>query len=189
MTPPKKKYPYAEAMAVAKELCELLAPFCERIIIAGSLRRRRAKVGDVEIVFIPKVAEEKEDLFGTKRVSLADRRLDWLLNGGVIAKRPNVNGAAAWGDKNKLGLHVASGIPVDFFTTSERAWFNYLVCRTGGRINNTNIAVAAKRQGLMWHPYSYGFASRSTGNMLVVKSEKDVYAFAGLKYLEPHQRP
>ena len=42
-----------------------------------------------------------------------------------------------------IGLLGASGIPVDFFATTEEAWFNYLVCRTGPAELNTRIASAA----------------------------------------------
>ncbi len=35
----KKATPYAEALPLAQQLVEILAPTCERIEIAGSLRR------------------------------------------------------------------------------------------------------------------------------------------------------
>jgi len=50
----KVKYPRMAALSVAKELCDLLKPVTQRLIVAGSLRRRKEQVGDVEIVFIPK---------------------------------------------------------------------------------------------------------------------------------------
>ena len=43
---------YAQQMAEA--LVELLAPACERIEIAGSVRRGKARPNDVEIVAIPR---------------------------------------------------------------------------------------------------------------------------------------
>lgn len=51
-----------------------------------------------------------------------------------------------WGDKNKLAIHIPSGIHVDFFATTERAWHNYLVCRTGGAENNIAISTAAQKK-------------------------------------------
>ena len=38
----------------AKDIVERLRPGCERIEIAGSVRRRKESVGDIEIVLIPK---------------------------------------------------------------------------------------------------------------------------------------
>jgi len=43
-----------QAVKIAKKYVDLLAPFCERIEIAGSVRRQKPEVGDIEIVCIPK---------------------------------------------------------------------------------------------------------------------------------------
>ena len=50
----EKKYPHAEAQAIAQEVVEQLRPHCERIVVAGSIRRKKSEVGDIEIVAIPK---------------------------------------------------------------------------------------------------------------------------------------
>lgn len=192
----KRKFPRAEAVAVAKELCDLLKPKCERLIVAGSLRRRRELVGDVEILYIPKFEAAEipsEDMFKpptTKRVDQVDALLDWLLEQGVIRQRETARGSTTWGEHNKLALHVGSGIPVDFFASSEASWFNYLVCRTGGAENNVRIASAAKAKGWHWNPYGPGFSRPSGlgGEHFAVKSERDVFEFVGLPYLEPWER-
>src|ERR1035437_1907534 len=49
-----KRYPYAEAYAIALDVLEQLKPHCIRAEIAGSLRRKKPLVGDIEIVAIPK---------------------------------------------------------------------------------------------------------------------------------------
>ncbi|HUW32071.1 MAG TPA: hypothetical protein VM223_10700 [Planctomycetota bacterium] len=43
-----------EAKCIADDVKAQLAPHCERIEIAGSIRRQKAEVGDIEIVAIPK---------------------------------------------------------------------------------------------------------------------------------------
>jgi DNA polymerase/3'-5' exonuclease PolX len=45
--------PLAEATALATELVDLLRVFCARIEIAGSVRRRRPDIGDLELVVVP----------------------------------------------------------------------------------------------------------------------------------------
>lgn len=67
------KRPYAQMRAIADSLVERLRPACHRIEIAGSLRRQRPMVGDIEIVAIPRL---DTDLFG---VSLFTGDLDRLL--------------------------------------------------------------------------------------------------------------
>jgi DNA polymerase/3'-5' exonuclease PolX len=186
------RHPRAAALAVAGELCRALKEHCEdgRMIVAGSLRRRKATVKDVEIVYVSKSIEIMDGLFDVKRMPAVDNHLIQLLGTGVLAMRKNVNGSTMWGAKNKLAVHVASGISVDLFATTEEAWFNYLVCRTGGKDSNTEIATRAQDMGWQWNPYGPGFSKRTglgiaTETML---SERAVFEFVGLPYREPWER-
>lgn len=190
----KVRYARADAIAVARELCALLKPFTHRLIVAGSLRRRKQFVGDVEILYIPKLEPRRRlrqvDAFApptVEVVNLADVLLDSLVSRAVILQRKSVTGSISWGGKNKYATDVATGIPVDFFAATTDNWWNYLVCRTGGATNNTLIATAAQDRGLQWHPYAHGFTNRA-GRWLRVRSERAVFAIAGLPYLEPWER-
>lgn len=184
----KKKFNREVACKVAGEITNYLAGSCERIIVAGSLRRRKLRVSDVEILYVPSFELEKSDLFEQELVNQADKCLENLIKIGIIAKRKNKLGSEVWGEKNKLAVHVTTGIPVDFFSTTVDAWHNYLVCRTGGARNNTLIAEAYQRQGKKWNPYGPGFTIR-TGHQVRNASEAEVYANAGLRYLHPWERP
>jgi DNA polymerase/3'-5' exonuclease PolX len=183
----KVRWPRAAALDVARELCVRLKPFCERMIVAGSLRRRKHEVGDVEILYVPKREERAEDLFRTHRVSLADEEIGRMLREGVLSKRPSVNGATAWGEKNKLALH-RTGMPVDLFAVKDECWWNYLVCRTGPKESNIKIANAAQELGYKWNPYGEGFSRLSDGVMAQMGSEAEVFRFVGLPYAEPWER-
>jgi len=205
----KPKFPREAAIEVARELCRVLKPVCqpERMIVAGSLRRQKQEVGDVEIVFVPRFGEVRDGLFA-KDGDLADAAINALVTDGVLAKRLSTNGSPAWGGKNKLATHVKRGIPVDLFSTNEESFFNYLVCRTGSTNNNLVIATEAQKRGLKWHPYQGGFEIRElsvvldtfahtegilpphvyTGAMVPVRSERDVFTLAGLAYREPWER-
>lgn len=182
----KIKYPRATALAVAKELCDIQR-LCERLIFAGSLRRRKSEVGDVEILYIPKFTTVPDGLFDSKQVNIVDVCLEEMIRAGIIAKRRNVNGSVMWGEKNKLAVHAASGIPVDFFAATTENWFNYLVCRTGGAESNMAIASAAQAKGWKWNPYGVGFTDQHGGEWPVA-SEREVFSLAGLPYKEPWER-
>lgn len=174
----KPRFAWANAAPIATEIARALKPACERICIAGSLRRGKATVGDVEIVYVPKFEERNVDLFFTKFYSLTDDVIARLMAAGTLAKRKNVNGSEVYGQRNKLMLHPASGIPVDLFATTAEAWFNYLVCRTGPAEQNTLIAMKAQARGWKWHPYKEGFTR--DGLLEWVGSEKAVFDFVGL---------
>ena len=44
----KKRWPRSEALVVAEEIISRLTSCCKRIAIAGSLRRGKSDVGDIE---------------------------------------------------------------------------------------------------------------------------------------------
>jgi len=57
--------PFEEAQAHAQDLAELLRPACHRVEVAGSIRRRRSTIGDLEIVAIPRMHDAGQvGLFG-----------------------------------------------------------------------------------------------------------------------------
>jgi DNA polymerase/3'-5' exonuclease PolX len=186
--------PARAALEIARKFVQFLKPHCQKLVVAGSLRRRKPFVSDIEILFVPKFERvlDPTDLFKERMIvtPATDRALDVLLELGVLDKRPNVDGVCAWGPKNKLGLHLGSGIAIDFFTATPENWFNYLVCRTGGADNNVRIAAAAKRIGWKWNPYDDGFSREHCGRVErhVVQSERGVFDFVGLEYLEPNER-
>ena len=217
----KTKFPVEVAKTVARELCEVLKPCCEMnaaegrpfLVVAGSLRRRKAEVGDLELVYVPAWGEISNDLL-PEQGCLVEHALDVMIAKGILAKRLNSKGSVMWGPKNKLALHVATGLPVDFFATQKSFWHNYLVCRTGGADSNKTLALRAQERGLAWHPYHAGFSVESaavllsiidregihleggplrpelirTGKMIEANSERDVFALAGMEYKEPWER-
>lgn len=58
----------AHAQTIARELISLLNPFCDRIGVAGSVRRKKSIVKDIELVIIPKKVIEKAGLFGDEEI-------------------------------------------------------------------------------------------------------------------------
>lgn len=186
--PDKLRHPRAAALAVVRELLPLLTPCCERIIVAGSLRRGRQDVGDVELLFIPRFEERQIDLVTRVPVDLAAEAIEGMRGSGVLAKREGESGHTGWGPKNKLAVHVRSGIPVDLFTATEENWFNYLVCRTGPKESNQRIAEKAKSEGWTWNPYKAGFTDNANGRVMPMRSEREVFEFLGLPFDEPRDR-
>lgn len=186
----KTKFPRADALIVAREICHALKGVTTALIVAGSMRRRKEQVGDVEILYVPRfeTPSVKEDLFtAAPPENLADGTLREMINLGIIIPRKNVRGSTTWGESNKLAMHVASGIPIDFFATRPKSWWNYLVCRTGGATTNMRIASAAIDKGWKWHPYGAGFSNQQ-GELVPVTSERDVFDLVDLPYLEPWER-
>ena len=167
-----------KAKAIAEELKELLAPACEQIEIAGSIRRRKPDVGDIELLTIPKY---------TTGVNQLDREIGTLMMLGILGFRLNKRGSRVYGPKNKLLTHLPSGIGVDIFSTDNECWPVALVVRTGGKSTNKEIASRAIERGMRFHAYGRGF-TRVDDSELICRSEQDVFKAVGLRYLEPWER-
>ena len=187
----KTKYPRAAALAVAKELCDHLKPFClpDRLKVCGSLRRKKQEVGDVEIVYFGRNEDRQEGLFDKKSFDLAEEAIGKLLSNGVLEKRLNIRGISTWGLLNKLAVHKKSGIPVDLFATTEDHWWVSVVIRTGSKEFNLRIIESAAKNGLDLHAYGKeGFTRSSTMEPVPCSSEEEVFRLAGMAWLEPDQR-
>lgn len=184
----KKQWPRDTALQVAQEIVARLALSCERIAIAGSIRRGKPWVGDIEILFIPRMSTRPDGFFDTRIVSVASEVIDALLIEGYFSKRQNKNGVFAWGESNKLAIHTASGIPVDLFSTSEERWWVALVIRTGSKETNLRLTTGANKLNRTLNAYGYGTTDRATGETTKANSEQDVFSLCGVPYLNPEQR-
>lgn len=187
----KQRFDLDMAAEVADGLAERLRPACEPgfVLVCGSVRRLKPEVGDIEIVYVPRITRGPSmlDFFATEALNLADEVIaDWF-QGGMLDKRRNSRGSEMFGPKNKLMRHVATGIPVDLFATTAECWWNYVVCRTGGAENNVEICNAAIALGWKWNPYGPGFTDNN-GEVRRVESERDVFRLVGLPWKEPMDR-
>lgn len=183
-----RRYSRAECIPVARQIVNRLAPFCERLIIAGSLRRGASEVGDIEVMYISRTEKRPFDLFTTRDCLLADLELERMIAERLIAPRANKLGTTAWGSLNKLAIHCESGIPVDLFRTTPEKWFCSLVCRTGPAALNTRIATEARRRGYRWNPYGSGFTCLADGAVHPVHSEREIFDFLSIPYCSPLER-
>ena len=114
---PKTKYPLATAQAVAAELVHALQPACARLAVAGSVRRCKAQVGDIELVYVPRfadrpspIANSQVDLFQTKSVRV--NQVDLVLADLNI---PQMSGIELIHQMRQQKNH--SGVPVVMVTT------------------------------------------------------------------------
>lgn len=176
-----------KAKEIAEKMKALLAAACERInmdgsdqqaiIIAGSIRRQKPEVGDIELLCIPNYING---------VDMLDAKIQTLIRLDLLDYRLNKRGSKVYGPKNKLLVHVVSGIGVDIFSTTEECWPVALVVRTGGKETNKRIATAALKKGYQFHAYGRGFTT-PTGE-IVCNSEREVFAAVGVPYQEPWER-
>src|SRR5262252_2157090 len=105
--PGSAAYTLDVASRVASELVERIADTCVRVEIAGSIRRKRPTVRDIDIVCVPKVAAML-DMFGemtSTGIDLLACRLDELCGQRVIVQWRGKNMQTCWGPRLKRGTY------------------------------------------------------------------------------------
>ena len=196
----KIKFPLADALSLAHEMMlpsgHNLGAACARWQIAGSIRRKKPLVSDIEIIFVPRLRavpppqlELGMGLPATPvTVSLMDERLNELMRQGILEKRKSSSGSPMCGPLVKLLVHVHTQIPIDFFACSAPGWWTTLVSRTGGKDSNTELAGRANRLGFTWNPGGVGFTRISDGVEFPILTEEAAFRFVGMPFLPPEHR-
>lgn len=113
----KRRRSWLEMAAIAGQLVRELSPACQRILVAGSLRRGRPQVGDIEIVAI------------SDGDTLLDATDAWLASREVSKRLKSNNTPIAWGARFRA--MVWRGVSVDLFITTPEQWGLISVIRTG----------------------------------------------------------
>ena len=184
-----QRFPLAQAQALAEELRVLLGPACSRLAIAGSIRRRKPDCGDIELLAIPRLGKAL-DLWGPGitpmgGASLLDLRVVELIKRGVFAYRLDARGRRTFGPLNKLLVHVASGIPVDLFSTTAQNWGLALLVRTGPKEFNVRVMSRFRELGMAGHAYGGVTVNEAEAPC---PNEVDVFALLGWPFIPPERR-
>jgi DNA polymerase/3'-5' exonuclease PolX len=168
-----------EATPIADAIVRLLTPHCDRIAIAGSVRRRKATVGDIEIVCIPSTYRPP-DLFSTCDFGETRRSQDWIRAAyqiGRVTKGHPIDGRYIQFDRD--------GVQVDLFTATAENWGLILAIRTGSAaFSHTVLARGWVRNGYT----SEGGMLRRGAETVPVREEADLFRLAGVAWVEPEGR-
>lgn len=175
-TPDRMKY--ADALVIAERIVDHLRPVCERIEIAGSLRRKREDVHDIDLVLTPRF-KTNLDMFGnpTTSHSLLDEQLRGL---GTLKKN---------GPRQKQIL-LPEGIHCELWIVLPPAqWGAIMVIRTGPG-DYGRWLVTSKREGgaLPSHLKEKGGALWNSTTMLETPEEGDFFRALGLAPVAPAER-
>ena len=165
------------AVAVAHKLVEELREVCARIEIAGSLRRGKEAVHDIDIVALPK--SSSTDILQGSQTPLGDVLRRLIDRGSLTPVRD--------GEKIKCFVAAKTGIPIDIYIATEDTWATLLVIRTGSKSHNVRLAQKARQLGMRLRASGDGLEN-SKGELVRIQTEQDIYALLGLEYLPPEKR-
>jgi DNA polymerase (family 10) len=154
------------ARAVAGRVVEALrahAPV-DRVEVAGSLRRMRETVKDIDILV----------------TSTAPARVV-----ETLAALPSVADVVARGD-TKISVRHQEGMQIDLRVVEPEAFGAALQYFTGSRDHNVRTREMAVRQGLKIS--EYGVFEEASGRRIAGRTEEEVYAAIGLPWIPPELR-
>lgn len=182
------------AIEIAETVVRKLSPHCEIINVAGSCRRLKPVVKDIEIVCLP-LLEHSADLFGNAE---KPQRLGFLK--AVNSLGTIIKGNAESGRYCQI-MHI-SGIKLDLFMPAPSDYFRQFAIQTGSADYSFKvIATAWKKKG--WCGTEGGLRKiqdcRKTGNVWKCvnpiaaqspawKSEQEFFNWLGVQWIEPKLR-
>jgi DNA polymerase/3'-5' exonuclease PolX len=171
------KRPLDRALPIAETIVKFIRPVCSRVEIAGSIRREKSEVSDIEIVAIPNYSV---DLFGTQFYSAAVVG-EVLRNCGFKMDKD--------GENYKKFFYVSGQIWVDLFLTTPEQWGLIFMLRTGSS-DFSRLMVTSRQQGGYMPSYLKVKEGRvwTAYNVIETPEEINVFNAWDMEFVEPKDR-
>jgi DNA polymerase (family X) len=157
-------YKLAAYIAKAGEAVESVTP-------AGSLRRRKETIGDLDLLVTMRPGRDKQ-----KDVdAVADH----------ILKYPEIKQELAHGE-NKVSILLDSGMQVDVRLLEKKSFGAALMYFTGSKEHN--VALRGRANGMGWTLNEYALTTLKGGKVVASKTEEEIYSKLKLDFIEPELR-
>ncbi len=159
---------YSIAKSIADELVEVLKPYCLKIEIAGSVRRKKEQVKDIEICIVPENPNKAFNELG-KFLLMHNKNFKYNKNG------------------SRYKQFRYRDCQVDLFIAKPDNWGIIFLMRTGSAAFSTHVLAT-------WKKVSGGGESRQgylyTKNNEIVYTyeETDVFKLCKMDFIEPELR-
>lgn len=162
----RSMYLFSEAWAVANDMLEQIKklPGVGQAHVAGSLRRRKELVKDIDIL-----AES----------SSPEALMDWFTS------QEEVDEVIAKGD-TKSSIRLKNGMAVDIRVVSSQQYPYALHHFTGSKEHNTALRHIARSRGIKMN--EYGMFKGEEGILIPCKSEAEIFNALGMDYIPPELR-
>lgn len=172
------KKPLKQAQEIAAHIVKTLSPFCHQIEIAGSIRRQRPQIGDIEIVALPVVHVLESDLFGNPTKTTTN--LHEFLTSCPLTLIKGAEPLAKF-KQFKYGAYM-----VDLFLpASVDHWGSVFTIRTGSHdFNMWLMNTWQHRAGIKFRD---GRVYKGA-QLLQTKTEQQLFKAIGLPFIPPNKR-
>jgi DNA polymerase/3'-5' exonuclease PolX len=171
------------AAPLADRIVQHVSSAMERVSVAGSIRRQKSVVGDIEVVGIPGDRE----------------RLISLLRDIGMHIKPGVPGEVPWEpkvDAKYMRVRLNEGINLDLFLATPDNWGCLYMMRTGSGAGPDGNAFNGFVPGVFgrWKKVSGGgrmvgcLPTTPDGVSLPVAEEQDLFDLVGMDFVPPEER-
>ena len=143
----------------------------ESVTPAGSLRRGKETVGDLDLLVTMRPGHDKQ-----KDVDAVAEH---------ILKYPPIKQTLAHGE-NKVSMLLDSGMQVDVRLLDKASFGAALLYFTGSKEHNVALRHRANEMG--WTLNEYALTTLKGGKVVASKTEEDIYSKLKLAYIEPELR-
>lgn len=151
-----------EALPIAEEVVESLRSKVEKISVAGSLRRMKETVGDIDILAVSENPKVVMDAF---------------------SNLPQVEDVVLKG-KTKTTVYLEGDLQADLRVVESGSFGAALQYFTGSKDHNIHLRSIAQRMGLKINEYGVFEGDEKIGG----KGEEEIYELLGMSYMAPELR-
>lgn len=212
-----QRIPFELAVPIAQTWVNRLGQYCDHIEIAGSIRRRKESVGDIEIVALPRMrdavhfqpllgpefrrfleTEEREKAAKVAKWGMAriKERNEWTRTTALaVAKRTGkaVTFTGGWPGK-MTQIALPEGIVLDLFTPTREAFALILLIRTGSaEFSQTMLTLAAcsgwiSQEGRVYRRERREGKGVPVGDPIELPNEQAIFDLLGVRWVSPPDR-
>jgi len=162
----KQRVPLGFALSSAEEVAGMLnsCKDVSNVSIAGSTRRMKETIGDVDILATSKNPAKVTEFF---------------------TRMPNVAQVLAKGE-TKSSIRLKEGIQVDLRVMNDKIFGAALLYFTGNKEHNIILRRIAIEKNMKLS--EYGLFDKKTNKLVAGRTEEEVYKKLGMDYIEPEMR-
>jgi DNA polymerase (family 10) len=178
------------AVVLANRVLEALSPLCDRVEVAGSIRRQKPEVNDIDIVAIPDYSDYRipDPFNNTVKTMRLDPTETWKKHiPEVLMKGPLKLLGHQFGQE-LMRFSFRDGFQVDIYRARPETWGVILLVRTGSKEHNVKLCSLARSKGWKLSASQGVVTQEGFGEVKASKTEEEIFAALGLPFVEPKDR-
>jgi len=161
-----KRYLYIEIVPIAEKIVRYFKtkPFVKKIVIAGSYRRKKETIGDLDLLIISTQPKKVMETF----VNMPNKK-------DILAQGPT-----------KGSIRLRNNLQIDLRVVKEKEFGSALLYFTGDKAHNIKLRKIAQSKGYLLN--EYGLFTLKDKKWVAGRTEEEIYKKLGLRCPAPDKR-